>query len=142
MCKKIIFNYRLVNFYYYMNAQYLKQLIDAKESNTVEFKVSFSKAVIESLVAFSNTIGGSVIVGCKDNDEITGVSISEESIQKWINEIKQNTLPALIPTIEIIEITNKKVVVLKVQEFPIKPVSYKDRFFTRNLSRKLQLLMI
>jgi len=37
-----------------------------KESRTVEFKSSFGKEVIISLVAFANTRGGKVVLGLDD----------------------------------------------------------------------------
>ena len=60
----------------------LQKIIDSGESQTVEFKSSFGKEVIESLVAFSNSKGGKVVVGVNANKNIIGVSISDESIQK------------------------------------------------------------
>jgi len=39
-----------------------KLIIPKTESNTIEFKTSFSVAVIETLVAFANTNGGTVYV--------------------------------------------------------------------------------
>ena len=40
----------------------LHAFIAAGESQTLEFKTSFDKASIESLVAFANTQGGTVLV--------------------------------------------------------------------------------
>jgi predicted HTH transcriptional regulator len=42
----------------------------------------FGKEVIESIVAFSNSKGGKVIIGVNDNKNIIGVTVSDESIQK------------------------------------------------------------
>ncbi|MBA7556421.1 hypothetical protein ES705_49129 [subsurface metagenome] len=74
----------------------LRKIIDSGESQTVEFKSTFGKEVIESIVAFSNAKGGKIIVGINDHKKIVGVTISEESIQKWLNQIKQNTVPQII----------------------------------------------
>jgi len=70
-----------------------------------------------------------------------GVSISDESIQKWLNEIKQNTIPSIVPSIDTLIYDNKTIVVISVQEFPVKPVSYKDRYFIRksNFNHKLSV---
>ena len=38
----------------------------AGESQVLEYKAAFDKAAVESLVAFANTKGGSVLVGVKD----------------------------------------------------------------------------
>ncbi|MFZ4539252.1 helix-turn-helix domain-containing protein [Propionivibrio sp.] len=45
-----------------MNLSALHALIAEGESQTLEFKTSFNKASIESLVAFANTQGGRVLV--------------------------------------------------------------------------------
>ena len=102
-----------------------------KESETIEFKSSFNKEVIESIVAFSNTRGGKIVLGYNNKNEITGISLSNESIPQWINEIKQSTQPAIFPDFNVVKIGNKKVVEIIVDEFPLKPVSYKNRYLSR-----------
>ena len=106
-------------------------ILPQNESETVEFKSSFNKEVIETIVAFSNTHGGKIYLGMNDKKEIIGVDISEESIQKWVNEIKQNTQPAIFPDFKSIEINYKTIVEINISEFPIKPVAYKNRYFSR-----------
>ncbi len=86
-----------------MTEKELKNIINNGESETVEFKQSFNKSVIETIVAFSNSKGGKILIGLKDDGTIIGVSITEETMQKWLNEIKQNTIPQIIPDIEILE---------------------------------------
>ena len=63
------------------------------ENETTEFKTSFNDEVIISLVAFANTKGGTVYVGVKDNGSVHGVEVGKETLQKWINEIKNKTTP-------------------------------------------------
>ena len=81
-----------------MTQKELKHIITQGENETVEFKQSFSKTIIETLVAFSNSQGGQVLIGVNDKRKIYGVSFTKETVQKWINEIKQNTNPQVIPT--------------------------------------------
>lgn len=114
-----------------MNKQDLQNTIHQGENEQVEFKTSFSKEVIESLVAFSNTKGGMVIIGVNDSKKVTGVITANESIPNWINEIKQNTTPQIIPDVELFELEHKTVVVFKIIEYPIKPVAYKNKYFKR-----------
>ena len=60
-----------------------------KEDLHTEFKSKFNDAVIETLVAFANTKGGKVLVGIDDEGEpLKSFSLGKESIQQWINEIK------------------------------------------------------
>ena len=120
----------------------LKQLlaaVKAGESETVEFKTSFDKEAIETLAAFANTKGGKVFVGITDSGEVKGVVIGKETLQNWFNQIKLTTAQAIVPDVEILETSGKNVVVLSVAEYPIKPVSYKGRYFKRVKNANHQL---
>jgi len=106
-------------------------IIPTTESENVEFKSTFSRAVIETLVAFANTKGGAVYVGVNDKGEVKGVDIANESMQQWINEIKSKTEPSLIPYVEIVKIKNKELVIFSTHEQPIKPISLQGRCYKR-----------
>ena len=114
-----------------MTTDQLLHIIEQGESETIEFKTSYSKEVIESVIAFSNTKGGRVIIGVKDNKKIVGMTISDESTQNWINQIKQNTTPQVIPDVDIFDIDNKIVVLFNVIEYPVKPVAFRNKYFKR-----------
>ena len=115
-----------------MDINQLKHIINNGETETVEFKLSFNKDVIESISAFANTKGGAVYIGINEkNGKITGVDISKESIQNWINEIKTKTEPSIIPDTDIFKFDNKIIVEISVKEYPIKPVACKNRYFIR-----------
>ncbi len=122
-----------------MKSEYLSHIIDEGESQIVEFKQSFSKAVIEALVAFANTNGGRVILGVKNNGEVCGVKVLEESIQNWLNEIKQKTEPSIMPDVDSVDIQGKQVLVFAVQEYPIKPIAFQGRYFHRKLNSTHQM---
>jgi len=92
------------------------QLLRQGESETVEFKSTFGKEVIESLCAFANNIGGVVLVGIENSGKITGVNYGSESIQDWVNQIKQGTSPSIVPDIRLLEINRKQVVEISVNE--------------------------
>jgi hypothetical protein len=61
-------------------ADYIKHLIEGGENQTVEFKfeVPDFRKIARTLVAFSNTDGGRLLVGVKDNGVIAGVRSEEE----------------------------------------------------------------
>lgn len=106
-------------------------MLKLKESHKVEFKTSFGKEVIISLVAFANAQGGKVIIGMSDDGRVTGVNIGPETLQRYLNEIKTATYPQLIPNADVSEIDGKTVVVFEINEFPVKPVSCKNRYYRR-----------
>lgn len=109
----------------------LEKLIASGESDQLEFKSSFGKEAIETLCAFANTEGGQVLVGVSDTGQITGLNLSSETLQGWLNQIKQNTTPSLLPDILVSEVAAKKIVTITVQEFPVKPVAFRGKYFKR-----------
>ena len=109
----------------------IKQLIANGENDKVEFKTSFKNDSIESIVAFANTKGGSLLIGVNDSGEVVGVDLGKETLQNHLNHIKQNSEPSVIPDVEVIMIDSKELLLITVNEYPIKPVSYKGRYYKR-----------
>ena len=84
-----------------MESLNIQRLIAKGESDVLEFKSSFGKDVIETICAFANHKGGTVLVGVAEGGKVVGVTCGVESIQNWVNEIKQNTMPSIIPDIAL-----------------------------------------
>jgi hypothetical protein len=59
---------------------YIKKIIQAGENQQLDFKfeISDSRKIAKTLVAFSNTDGGKLLIGVKDNGKIAGVRTDEE----------------------------------------------------------------
>jgi predicted HTH transcriptional regulator len=59
---------------------YLNNMIQAGEHQQLDFKfeISDSRKIAKTLVAFSNTDGGTLLIGVKDNGKIAGVRTDEE----------------------------------------------------------------
>ncbi len=111
--------------------QNILSLIEQGDSQIVEFKTLFQKEVIESVVAFANAKGGKNCIGVSDNRDILGVTLSSETIQNHINTIKQNTQPSIIVDIEEFTYQGKTILIIEVKEYPLKPISYKNRYYKR-----------
>jgi ATP-dependent DNA helicase RecG len=109
----------------------IKAIIADGENLNTEFKTSFNADAIETLVAFANTSGGRVLVGVTDSKKIVGISLTAETTQNWINEIKNKTIPSLIPQCNIHLTDSKQVVEFYIGEYPIKPVAVKGRYYKR-----------
>ena len=62
----------------------IKAILKAGESLTVEFKSSFGRETIESLVAFSNAQGGTVLIGVADDGSVRGTTIGREALNDWL----------------------------------------------------------
>ena len=111
----------------------LKDLLKEGESETVEFKPSLSQMdkITESISAFSNTKGGTVVIGVSDRGKVLGVDIGKNTIESLANQIKQNTDPMVYPSIRVEKSDKKQVVVIEVVEGKQKPVLAFGRAFMR-----------
>jgi ATP-dependent DNA helicase RecG len=114
-----------------ISGEKIKSWLAEGESERIEFKLSFGQDTIETLVAFANHKGGNVIIGVSDDAEVLGISLSKESTNHWINEVKSKTAPQLVPDAEIYEFDGKKIVRLVIAEYPVKPVSFRGRYYKR-----------
>lgn len=114
-----------------MDSEHIKDILRGGESQEIEFKEGFGAKAIVALNAFANTSGGMVLIGVADNGEVKGVVMGEETVQEWVNEIRQKTDPAIIPDVESALIDGKTVIILSVKEYPIKPISLQGRYYKR-----------
>ena len=106
-----------------MNTEYIHQLIKQGEGLTVEFKTAqhtIPKNIFETVCAFLNRVGGSILLGVSDKGEITGVDLRYlQKIKKELANALNN--PQLInPPVYIqpseIEIETKVVLLLQIYE--------------------------
>lgn len=59
---------------------YIRKLIEAGENQTLDFKfaINDSRKIARTLAAFSNTDGGKLLIGVRDNGSIAGIRSDEE----------------------------------------------------------------
>jgi len=116
-----------------------KNMLQGENENT-EFKSGFNDEVIETITAFANTKGGKVLIGVTNKGiPVKHFTIGHESMQNWINEIKNKTQPSIIPDVDIVKFKGVDVVEISCQEFPVKPVACKGRYFKRVKNSNHQL---
>lgn len=106
-------------------------LIEHGETQLIEFKSSCGKEVVETVVAFANAKGGTIFVGVNDAGKSVGLDMKNETIQNYINQIKQNTQPSIVVSIDNEIVDTKTILIIDVKEQPTKPISYKNRYFKR-----------
>jgi len=65
------------------------ELLNTGESVDIEFKVSFGREAIETLVAFANTVGGTILIGVNDDATLSGVTIGSLPIPclRWLSSL-------------------------------------------------------
>jgi len=116
-----------------MNAQEVLQLIRQGESETLELKLSLGelRKIVETAGAFANAFGGTILVGLSPQKEIIGVQVGTNTLESLANTIKQNTDPAVLPSISTVQVEGKQVIVLQIEENSVKPVLAYNKPFKR-----------
>jgi ATP-dependent DNA helicase RecG len=111
----------------------LKELIERGETQCLEFKESsgLKDEIGETISAFSNSDGGTVIIGVSNSGGVHGVDIGKNTLEELANYIKRNTDPQAFPSVKIQEIGGKKVVMIEVEESQEKPVFFKNHAYKR-----------
>ena len=109
----------------------LKQCIAQGENTTTEFKENFDQEAIETAAAFANTNGGVILIGVSDTGEIRGITIRKETLRNWSNRIVQATEPQVALEIESVDIKGKSVLLIRISESSLKPVSVRGVCYKR-----------
>lgn len=111
----------------------LKELIQRGESEVSEFKESVGewKETIQTISAFANTQGGTLLIGIDDEGEMLGIQIGKKTIEDLANKIKENTDPKIFPGIGVKSLNGKDIIMIKVEESKSKPVFAFDRAYKR-----------
>jgi ATP-dependent DNA helicase RecG len=94
------------------------------ESQTREDKQSLNewRETVESVAAFATSKGGVVRIGISPKGENVGVQLGKGTLEDLSNKIKLNTDPPQYPSI-IVEGSEKSgIIIIRVEESPIKPV--------------------
>lgn len=112
-----------------MDVKELKKLIARGEGQKLEFKESFGEETLETLAAFANTAGGTVLVGVADDGAVKGAATGRETLRSWANRIAQAT--SLHPDLSRVAAGGKSVIAIAVPESPVKPVPCSGRYFKR-----------
>ena len=94
----------------------IDQLIQQAEGKTLEFKrdLSSPKPVMKTLVAFANTAGRKLLLGIDDNHNILGVAQPLDEEERLSNLIADSISPRLVPSIELVTVDGKTLLVVEV----------------------------
>ena len=111
----------------------LLKLISGGENERLELKESLrlKEEISQAVSAFSNANGGSILIGVSNDGKVIGVDIGRNTVEELANYIKRNTDPAIFPSVKILEIEGKKIIVIEVRESAEKPVFFKNHAYKR-----------
>lgn len=104
-------------------ASEINELLEGKESETLEFKKSTAQLekALKSICAFLNHKGGVIYFGIDKDGKAVGQSISDNTIRSISQKIRQRIKPAITPEVKVLEINKKKVIEVKVKKGDNKP---------------------
>lgn len=111
----------------------VKELAGAGEGLLVELKEdlpSEEHRFLDSVIAFANTNGGTILIGVSDNCEIVGIKKNTQEIRQTItNWISEKCDPRPLFTMNQVEVDAKTVIVVDVPMGSTKPYHHHDRGF-------------
>lgn len=116
-----------------MDEATLRELIALGEGQTIEFKKSTGqlRRAVETVTAFANTDGGHILIGVRKDETIEGVQIGAKTREQVVNKITHNTDSVIYPSFEVVQVGQRSVIVVSVDEIPNKPYSAFGRYFKR-----------
>lgn len=121
-----------------MSLKNIEYLLTRGEGTEIEFKESAeSERIINTIVAFANGSGGSIVIGIRDGTrEVVGIENPEDIEEKLTNKISDLITPSVLPTIYTTSYKNKSLVVIVIYPSPGKP------FFVTKGKRKTAYIRI
>lgn len=122
-----------------MTNEELENMVAKRERHDLELKESFGTETIETVCAFANASGGLIIIGIDDKGEPAKKNLRVESLRDFENKISTATEPSVAVDVEENLYRGHKVVVIRVQENPLKPVATRGRCFIRKGSVNHQM---
>lgn len=94
-----------------------------RESEGLELKECYIPEIRKEIIAFANTVGGSLCVGIRNDGAVVGVENADFVIQQISNSLRDNVKPdiSMFINYQIIDIKDKKIVEVKVQRGTSRP---------------------
>jgi len=108
-----------------MGEEGLRELISRGENLKVEFKKELSDEFLETVVAFSNTNGGIILLGVDENCHVVG--FNRTTPEQLMNLIEGNLDPKPKFTIKQWQIDSKPIITVEVDEGDNKPYVHREK---------------
>lgn len=90
----------------------IQEILKQSEGKTLEFKrdISSLKPILKTLVAFANTAGGILFIGCENDGTVCGVPEVLRAEESLASAISDSIRPPMMPEIEIYSHNDKTAV--------------------------------
>lgn len=125
-----------------MKLQDIETLVKQGESSTLEFKKSTGqlKSAFETVCAFLNGSGGTILFGVTDNGNIVGQEVSDKTKREIGSELAK-IYPVTRVGIHYVDISNEKQIIICQVEADLakQPYTYDGRAFMRSQSSTWQM---
>ncbi len=105
-----------------MNISTVNDLLSQGENSSVEFKTEEVRAesLAREMVAFSNYLGGIILIGVDDAGKIAGAI--KPDMEEWIANVARNNLtPPINPPIQPFYLDNKTIYIVEIPKGQNKP---------------------
>lgn len=99
------------------------------EKQDIEFKQSWRDEYLKWICAFSNTLGGTLYIGVRDDGEVLGVEDSHKLSEDIPNKILGTM--GLICEVNLLSDGDKKYFQIRAEKYPF-PVSYHGKYYKRS----------
>jgi len=113
-----------------LTEQEIKKQISLGEDSNRQFKEKLNNAVqiAAEMCAMSNSSGGTVFVGVRDDLSVAGLSQQEiGTYNQWIAiAASEHIKPAVYPQTQTVDIDGKRIIVIYISEGPSKPYCTQD----------------
>ncbi len=112
-------------------------LLQASESDQLEFKAQWNDAALETLAAFSNGRGGTLLVGVGDDGRVTGWIGSDKDLRSIVDQVSDGL--RIEPQVETLTSHGQRVLSIRVSSASL-PVAFHGCYYQRvgNTTRQLQ----
>ena len=119
-----------------MMASDIDTLVQSGESEKVEFKAQWTEAVLETVAAFANTRGGTLLVGVDADGNIVGTDLNETALRTFSNQLVDSL--RIQPSLEVHSIGDKQILAIEVASSRT-PVAYRGKYHKRvgNTTREI-----
>lgn len=114
------------------------KLDEHSESETLELKESFDNKALETIGAFANTNGGTILIGVRDDGRVIGITVGKNTLEEMAQKMQFKIQSRILPSIHKHSYKQSMVVEITVARSD-SPITVDGRFFKR-VGRTNQLI--